>query len=243
MLVGALTGALLLAVPGSAFASHENTLMNLDFSTSSTSRNAGTKAKPNPVNMNIEVTQTTRSGAGQPETSTDLNITLPKQFRFMGKSWPKRLRCNPRKANQARSDSACARGSKIGDGHVTATGGDGSFVEEIDVRAYVTTGGDLGLWLSATAPLPINEMLVGEVSRARRIEVGIPSNIQAPLTGVKSAIQRLQFRLNKKARIGGETRGVVESVGCGSGRRWTLAFQNVYQHGSTTDSDTAACRP
>ncbi len=242
-LAGALAGALLLAVPGSAFASHENTLMNLDFSTSSTSRNAGTKANPNPVNMNIEVTQSTRSGTGQPETSTDLNITLPKQYRFLGKSWPRRLRCNPQKANQARSDSACPRRSKIGDGHVTATGGDGAFVEEIDVRAYVTTGGDLGLWLSATAPLPINEMLVGEVSRARKIEVGIPTNIQEPLTGVKSSIRRLQFRLNKRTRIRGETRGVVESVGCGSGRRWTLAFQNVYQHGSTTDSDTAACRP
>jgi hypothetical protein len=242
-LTGALVGALLLlAVPSSAFASHEDTLMNLDFSTNAKSRNAGTKANPNPVNLNIDMTQSTRSGTGQPETSTDLNITLPKQFRFNGKIWPKRLRCDPRKANQRRSDSACPRSSKIGDGHVTATGGDGAFVEEIDVRAYVTTGGDLGLWLSATAPLPINEMLVGEVSRGRKIEVGIPSNIQAPLTGVKSSIRKLEFGLNKNARIGGEARGVVESIGCGSGRRWTLAFQNVYQHGSTTDSDTAACR-
>lgn len=242
-LAGALVGALLLAVPGSAFASHENTLMNLSFSTSAKSRNAGTKANPNPVNTNIELTQSTRSGTGQPETSTDLNITLPKQFRFRGKLWPRRLRCNPQKANQARSDSACPRNSRIGAGHVTATGGDGAFVEEIDVRAYVTTGGDLGLWLSATQPLPISEMLVGEVSRGRRIEVGIPTNIQEPLTGVKSSIRTLQFRLNRTARVGGEAVGVVESIGCPANRRWTLAFQNVYQHGSTTDSDTSRCRP
>ena len=242
-LAGALAGALLLAVPGSAFASHENTLMNLDFSTTAKTRNAGTKANPNPVNMNIEVTQSTRDGSGQPETSTDLNITLPKQFRFRGKLWPRRLRCNPQKANQARSDSACPRNSRVGAGHTTATAGDGSIVEEIDVRAYVTTGGDLGLWLSATSPLPINEMLIGEVSRSRRIEVGIPSNIQEPLTGVKSAIRELQFRLNKTARVDGEAMGVVETIGCPANRRWTLAFQNVYQHGSTTDSDTAACRP
>jgi hypothetical protein len=240
---GALAGALLLAVPGSAFAAHENTLMNLNFSTTAKTRNAGTKANPNPVNMNIEVNQETRDGTGQPETSTDLNITLPKQFRFRGKQWPRRLRCNPQKANQARSDSACPRRSRIGSGHTTATAGDGSIVEEIDVRAYVTTGGDLGLWLSATSPLPINEMLVGEVSRARRIEVGIPTNIQQPLTGVKSAIRQLRFRLNDTARVNGETIGVVETIGCPANRRWTLAFQNVYQHGSTTDSDTAACRP
>lgn len=242
-LVGALTGALLLAVPGSAFAAHENTLMNVSFGTNAKSRNAGTKANPNPSNLNIELTQSTRSGTGQPETSTDLNITLPKQFRFMGRSWPRRLRCSPQKANQARSDSACPRNSRIGSGHVTATGGDGAFVEEIDVRAYVTTGGDLGLWLNATQPLPINEMLVGEVSRGRRIEVGIPTNIQEPLTGVKSSIRRLAFGLNKTVRVDGEPMGVVQSIGCPAGRRWLLAFQNVYQHGSTTDSDTSRCRP
>jgi hypothetical protein len=243
MLVGALTGALLLAVPGSAFASHENTLMNLSFSTTTKTRNAGTKANPNPVNVNIAMTQSTRSGTGQPETSTDLNITLPKQFRFMGKSWPRRLRCSPQRANQARSDSVCPRNSRIGSGHTTATAGDGSIVEEIDVRAYVTTGGDLGLWLSATQPLPINEMIIGEVSRARKIEVAIPTNIQQPLLGVKSAIRRLQFRLNKIVRIGGEPTGVVQSIGCPSSRRWLLDFQNVYQHGSTTESDITPCRP
>ena len=168
-LVGALVGALLLAVPGSAFASHENTLMNLDFSTSAKSRNAGTKANPNPVNMNIAVTQSTRSGTGQPETSTDLNITLPTQYRFRGKLWPRRLRCNPQKANQARSDSACPRNSRVGAGHATATAGDGSIVEEIDVRAYVTTGGDLGLWLSATTPLDLSGNTIGSAGRESRL--------------------------------------------------------------------------
>ena len=216
--------------------------MNLDFSTTKTTRKAGTKKRPRSVNMNIAMTQSTRSGTGKPATSTDLNITLPAQFRFNGKIWPKRLRCNPRKANQRRSNSVCPRGSKIGEGDVTAVGGqDGSIVEELSVTAYVTTGGDLGLWLRATAPVPISEMLVGEVSRGRKVEVAIPNNIQEPVPGVPTAITKLDFGLNKKARVNGRSRGVVESTGC-KRRRWTLAFQNVYRHGSTTDTDTTPCR-
>jgi hypothetical protein len=34
----------------------------------------------------------------------------------------------------------------------------------------------------------------------------------------------------------------VESTGCPKSKHWTLAFENVYTHGSTTDKDTAPCR-
>ena len=237
-----LAGALLLAIPGMALADHENSLMNVDFGTTAKSKKAGTKRTPRPANLSIELTQATRSGAGQPATSRALNITLPREFQFRGGAWPKKLRCNPIKANQARSDRACPKGSSIGKGHVTATAGDGGITSEIAVRAYVTTGGDLGLWLTTTQPLPINEMLVGQVSRGRTIKVAIPSNIQQPLTGVKSAIRVLRFSLAGTARVKGKTMGAVESTGCPRSKRWTLAFQNVYTHGSTTDRDTAPCR-
>jgi hypothetical protein len=241
-LAGVLGCTLALVVPASAIASHEDTLMNVDFKTTKKTRKAGTKAKPRPVNLTIAMSQSTRSGTGQPATSTDLNVTLPKQLLFIGKIWPKKLRCDPAKANQRRSDSACPKGSKIGSGHVTATAGDGGITSEIAVRAYVTKGGDLGLWLTTTQPLPINEMLVGEVSKGRKIQISIPPNIQQPLTGVKSAIRVLRFSLNDTTRIKGKARGIVESIGCPKGKLWALAFQNVYEHGSTTDSDTTPCR-
>ena len=224
--------ALLLAIPGTALADTGDTLMNLDFKTTSKSKNAGTKRKPRPAVMTIEITQSTRSGTGQPATSRALNITLPKEFQFRGKQWPKKLRCDPLKANQARSDGACPRGSSIGSGHVTASAGNGDLKSEIAVRAYVTTSGDLGLWLTTATPLPINQMLVGKVSKGRTIRVAIPSNIQQPLVGVKSAIRVLRFTLDR----------VVESTGCPASKQWKLSFQNVYEQGSLTDSDTAACR-
>lgn len=232
ILTGALAGALLLAVPGVAFANSADTLMNLGFKTTSKSKKAGTAKKPRPVNMSLEINQSTRSGTGQPSSSAALNITLPKELRFMGKTWPKKLRCDSIKANQAKSDSVCPKGSKIGAGHVTATAGDGGITSEIDVRAYVTKTGDLGLWLDTLRPLPIHEMLIGKVSRARTIKVAIPSNIQQPLVGVKSAIRVLRFSLAKG----------VESTGCPASKKWTLKFQNVYTDGSQTKTATAPCR-
>lgn len=232
ILTGALTGALLLAVPGVAFASSADTLMNLGFKTTAKSRVAGTAKKPRPVNLTIELSQSTRSGTGQPSSSAALNITLPKELRFMGKTWPKKLRCDSIKANQVKSDRVCPKGSKIGAGHVTATAGDGGITSEIDVRAYVTKTGDLGLWLDTLRPLPIHEMLIGKVSRARTIKVAIPSNIQQPLVGVKSAIRVLRFSLAKG----------VESTGCSASKKWTLKFQNVYTDGSQTKTATAPCR-
>jgi hypothetical protein len=229
ILGGALVGALLLAVPGTAMADSADTLMTLGFKTS---QKAGTAKKPRPVKMSLRIEQSTRSGTGQPSSSAALNITLPKQFRFTGKTWPKKLRCDPVKANQAKSDNVCPKGSKIGTGHVTATAGDGGITSEIDVRAYVTKTGDLGLWLDTTRPLPIHEMLIGKVSRGRTIKVAIPSNIQQPLVGVKSAIRSLGFSLVKG----------VESTGCPASKKWTLKFQNVYTDGSQTKTATAPCR-
>ena len=115
---------------------------------------------------------------------------------------------------------------------MTASAGNGDLISEIDVRAYVTTGGDLGLWLSTATPLPINQMLICKVSHGRTIRAAIPSNIQQPLVGVKSAIRVLRFTLDRG----------VESTGCPASKQWKLAFQNVYEQGSLTDSDTAACR-
>ncbi len=239
---GLLAGSLLLAIPGIAFADHEDTLMNVNFTTTAKSKKSGTKRSPRPANLTIALTGSTRSGTGQPATSSALNITLPKQFQFRGGAWPKKKRCDPLKANNAKSDSACPKGSSIGSGHVTATAGDGSLVSEIAVRAYVTTSGDLGLWLSTATPLPINQMLVGKVSRGRTIRVAIPSNIQQPLVGVKSAIRTLRFSLPGTTRVNGRTVGAVESTGCPSSKKWALTFQSVYTHGSITDTDTAACR-
>jgi hypothetical protein len=207
--------------------------MDLSFKTTAKSRDAGTPSKPRPASLSIQIAQRTLSGTGQPATSKALNITLPKEFKWQGATWPKRLRCDPIKANSAKSNSVCPRGSALGKGHVTATAGDGGIKSEIDVTPYVTKRGALGLWLSTSTPLPIHQMLIGTVSKSRIVKVAIPSNIQQPLVGVKSAIQNLRFSL---------TRGVV-STGCPASTKWTLKFQNVYDDGgSATASATAPCR-
>ena len=231
---GLVLGSLLLAVPAAAFAAdHGDTHMDLAFKTTPKSQAAGTSSKPRPVSLSLGITQRTLSGSGQPATSKALNITLPREFRFTGRSWPSKLRCDPVKANAVKSNSACPKGSAIGKGHVTATAGDGRLVSEIGVTPYVTKSGDLGLWLATSTPIPIHQMLIGKVTNSRIVKVAIPSNIQQPVFGVRSAIRSMNFSL---------TRGVV-STGCPASKNWTLKFQNVYDDGgSATASAKTACR-
>ena len=238
----ALVCALPLTLTSVALADHEETTMNLQFSTSAKTQRAGTLRAPRPVNLSLALTQATTTGTGQPATSTQLRVALPRQMRWNGRLWPRTARCNPARANQQRSVDACPRSSRVGAGRVVALGGNGAIREEIVVTAVVTTGGDLGLFLSADAPLPLRTMLVGEVARQRNIQINIPGNIQSPVAGVTTGISELSFRLNKTTRISGRSRAIVESTDCPRGRKWTLGFTSVYTHGSLTDSDTAPCR-
>jgi hypothetical protein len=231
----ALTGALALSMTGVAFADINDTTFELNkFSVKST--NSGTKKKPKPVTLSLGVVGGTKSGTGQASTSKALKITLPKGINWNGKAWAKSKRCSVQKANQKHNDNVCPKGSKIGKGHVDATAL--GTPEAIDVTAYVTTAGNLGLWLEADVPLPINEMLEGKV-KGQVINVAIPVNIQEPLIGVPSAIETLSFSVNGKTKVKGKTRGAIESTSCS--KKWTLKFQNIMTDGSLSDTRSVKC--
>jgi hypothetical protein len=232
---GALAGALTLAMSITALAQ-----TTMDASLRVSPSKAGTSKKPKPVRLTLGIEGGTQSGTGQPDTSTSIRVQLPKGIKWNGKLWPKSKRCSVARANAQGSMSACPRGSKIGTGHVTALGGGGGVVEEIDLDAFVTTGGGLGLFLTATQPVPINAMLEGKV-RGQNINVAIPANIQEPVTGVPTGIRSLTFTLSGKTKVKGKTRGAVESHGC-SGRKWTSKVTNVLRTGILTDSPSVSCR-
>jgi hypothetical protein len=232
---GALAGALTLAMSITALAQ-----TTMDTSLRVSPSKAGTSKKPKPVSLRLGIEGGTQSGTGQPDTSTGIRVQLPKGIKWNGKLWPKAKRCSVSRANAQGSMSVCPRGSKIGSGHVTALGGGGGVVEEIDLDAFVTTGGGLGLFLTATQPLPIATMLEGKVS-GRNINVAIPANIQEPITGVPTGIRSLNFTLNGKTKVKGRTRGALESSGC-SARKWTAKITNVLRTGTLTDSPSVSCR-
>jgi hypothetical protein len=236
VLGGALVCALSLIVAGPAAAATNTTM---DASLTATPAKAGTKKKPRPVAVTLGIEGGTVSGTGQPAPTTKLHIVLPKGFIWNGKGWPKKARCDVAKANKLRSPSACPAGSKVGSGHVTALANNGLLVEEIDVTAYVTKTGSLGLFLNADRPVPISTMLDGKVS-GRTIDVLIPTNIQEPVTGVKSGIKTLRFTLNGKGKINGKRHGIVESTSC-SGGKWTGLVSNVLQDGTLTQSVSTPC--
>jgi hypothetical protein len=236
-LAAVLTGAFAFSMVGVAHAQIANTTFDLSqFSVSPTK--AGTSKKPKPVTLKLGVNGGTKDGTGQPSTSKALKITLPKGLKWNGKAWASSKRCSVSKATQQRSDSACPKGSKVGSGHVDAVAL--GTKEPIDVTAYVTTSGNLGLFLKADVPLSIRVMLEGKVN-GNVINVAIPPQIQEPLPNVPSAIEKLNFSLNGKTTVKGKTRGVVESTGC-SGGKWTLKFQNIMTDGSLSDSKSVSCR-
>jgi hypothetical protein len=112
-------------------------------------------------------------------------------------------------------------------------------VEEIDLTAFVTTGGNLGLFLKAVTPVPLGVMLEGRV-KGRTIDVAIPTNIQEPVPGVPTGIKTLRFKLAGKAKIGGKSRGIVESTGCSGS--WKAQVTNMLRDGMLTDFPSAKCR-
>jgi hypothetical protein len=236
-LAAVLTGAFAFSMVGVAYADINNTTFDLSqFSAAPTK--SGTSKKPKPTTLKLGVTGGTKDGTGQPSTSKALKITLPKGIKWNGKAWASNKRCSVSKATQQRSDSACPKGSKVGSGHVDAVAL--GTKEPIDVTAFVTTSGNLGLFLKADVPLSIRVMLEGKV-KGNVINVAIPPQIQEPLPNVPSAIEKLNFSLTGKTKVKGKTRGVVESTGC-SGGKWTLKFQNIMTDGSLSDSKSVSCR-
>ena len=240
-LAAALTGALVLSMTGVAYADINNSTFELTKFSVSPGK-SGTKKKPKAVKLSLGVAGGTKDGQGQPSTSKALKITLPKGINWNGKAWPKSKRCSVSEASRKQTDEVCPKGSQIGSGHVRATGGDGRLTEELDVSAYVTTGGHLGLFLDTPPPQPvsIHTMIEGK-AKGSVINVAIPFEVQEPLPGVPSAIKELNFSLNGKTKVKGKTRGVVESTSC-SGGKWNLKFQNVMRDGSLSDSRSVSCK-
>ena len=232
----ALTGALAISLAGVAYADINNSTFELSSFKTGPAK-SGTKKKPKAVKLSLGVKGGTKDGVGQPSTSTSLKITLPKGIVWNGKKWPKSKRCSATEATQQQTDSVCPKGSKIGSGKTVAAGG--PVIENLSVTAYVTTGGNLGLFIKGE-PLPIAEMLDSKV-KGRVINVIIPPNIQEPAPGIPSAILDLSFSLNAKAKIDKKTRGILESTGC-TGKKWTLKFENIVRDGKLSDTASVPCK-
>jgi hypothetical protein len=233
----ALVSVLALSIPGVAMANIADS--TLDVSMKLAPAKPGTKKKPRPVALTLGMAGGTKSGTGQASTSTRLDIQLPKGIAWNGKKWPKKARCSIGDVAMKKSTATCPKGAIVGKGHVTALGGNGAIVEEIDVTAFVTEAGDLGLFLKADVPVALRAALNGKVT-GQKISVAIPSNIQEPVPGVPTAIKSLRFTLSGKTKVDGKTRGIIESNA--PAKRWTLKLTNVMRDGSLTDSATVAAR-
>lgn len=236
----ALVAALAVAVTAYAVPASQTTY---DVKTSVKPGNAGTSTSPKPSSLSIKIRGGTITGEGSPQTSTKVTIELDRGVGWYGSKWPSGKRCSKSRANAAKSDNVCPRGSRIGKGNVTATAQPDTtkpkIVEPIALRAHVLTNGNLGLWLTATQPVPINLFLEGKI-RGRKISVSIPKNVQEPVTGVGTGIEKLDFVLNGKVTTRGKTYGAVSSTACTGGTH-RIKVTNTYKDGQKVDTGVSRC--
>jgi hypothetical protein len=196
---------------------------------------------------------------GSPATSTDIVIQLPSTLKWYGAKWAKSNHCDAANAEQARSKSACPKGSKVGSGNVLATAqpdpAKPKIEEPIKLTAYTlkvgphpfdpsqpnVKRGTLGLWLDASQPVEVHTMLLGRISKKNtKISVEIPESVQQAGPGVFTGIEDLSFTVNGKTKVKGKTYGAVSSVGCKK-KKWKTVVTNIYRDGKKTDSDTSRC--
>lgn len=244
--------ACLLAIGGAVSAwgigKATNTDVNLEIKTDSAQ--AGTQKRPRINSVNLTLVGTTKNRMGQPGTSKSLELTLPKGWAWNAKKWPASKRCDIQKVIAAKSDSVCPKGSRIGAGKSTATGGadetkpsgEGNGVNElIDVTAHVIKNGNLGFLLEgkpvAVSPPMIEGKLIG-----RKLSVVIPPTVQEPVRGVATGITKLNTNFNGTITVKGKRFGITSnSGGCIAGK-WLFRGANVMRDGTVRDTDTVKCR-
>jgi hypothetical protein len=241
-LLSALAGAIALAVAAVAIANPAADT-TLDVTAVVKPKKSGTKKDPKPVSLTLTIAGGTASGTGQPSTTTAINTTLPSTWLLNSKKWPKAKRCDIDAVNNAKSDSVCPKGSKIGTGSSQAKAGNGTITQDLDVTAYVIKNGNVGFFLVGTTPVSIQVMIEGVVS-GKQLKVAIPQNIQEPVPGFATGITLLKvaFGVGKlgKVIVKGEQLGIIESKGC-KNKQWEIKVQNVYRDGENTDTDTVPC--
>jgi hypothetical protein len=248
LLVAALACGCLLAVAALAYATSANTTMTATASLANPK--TGTPARPQNERVNIAFTQSDPDP--QPPTSVRLLLDVPRQINFNGlRRWSTGRRCDSARADQRKSDSVCPRGSRVGRVNVTAKAAGGSITQILTGRVYVikprrssganasASAAGLGFWVTSSSPVAVAQFLPGKLNlRTGVLDVSIPNNLQQPIAGVKSSIERLTANVSGRDPKGG---ALVRSTGCPRSRRLNLKITSVNDDGGRV-SDTARIR-
>jgi hypothetical protein len=240
----------LLALAALAYAGSDDA--SIDVNASLASNGTGTKARPENETLRLSFNQTDPDP--QPPTSTAILIDLPGQLNLGGlRRWSSGRRCDSRRADQRKSDRVCPRGSRVGRVNVTAKASNGAITQILRGTVYVIkprsrgasasqAAAGLGFWITSTSPVAIAQFLPGKLNfRTGVLNVSIPRNLQQPIAGVKSSIERLTANIGGRDPRGG---ALVRSTGCPRSRRMNLKVTLVNDDGGrVSDSGAIRCRP
>jgi hypothetical protein len=237
LVVTALVSALALtgAVAAWGAATGNETLISANLTT-------GNKKDRGPNSANISHTQRPSDPAdGQAATTSRIRIILGRGLILNSGIWPRGARCNIRTVNQRGSDSSCPGRARVGRGVVELIAGDGAIEETADLRLWVSTDGDLFIFLDSRPgePVELNAAVPCEVVRRRTVDCRIPVTLQRP-AGVPSSIRKLTIRIQRVIVIRGKRRGILQNTGCR--RFFVLTFETTFDDGvRKRDSDRVRC--
>jgi hypothetical protein len=177
---------------------------------------------------------------GQAATTSRIRLVF-RGVRVNSGIWPRTFRCNIRLVNQRGSDSGCPGRARVGSGSVNLVAGDGTIQEAADLRLWVSSDGDLFIFLDSRPgqPVELNAAVPCEVVRRVRVICSIPEALQQP-AGVPSSIRDLTLRINRVIRVRGQRRPILQNTGCG--RAFGLTFVAIFRDGATkSESDRVRC--
>jgi hypothetical protein len=175
---------------------------------------------------------------GQAATTSSIRISL-RGVRLNSGVW--RVRCSIQVVNQRGSDSSCPRRARVGRGVVNLVAGDGTIQETADLRLWVSTDGDLFIFLDSRPgePVELNAAVPCEVVRRIVFVCSIPQALQRP-AGVASSIRDLRITIRGTQRRRGRVEGIVQNTGCR--RFFVVVFETRFDDGARkSDSDRVRC--
>jgi hypothetical protein len=240
LVIAALVVALTLSGALVAWARHDETTVDAQFTAGK--RDAGTRTNPASNTFRIVIRVGTTTGQGQGETIESATLNAANGWSINSERYPARARCDMARVSQTGSTSVCPPSSRAGRGSGTLKAGSGSITEPVVITIWVSKTGDIFLFLKSGpgAPVELAAPIPCPVS-GRVAKCNIPEALQAP-AGVKTTIERLVLSLGGSVRVGNRRIHLLTTRSC-RGRVWVFGLVLVFDDGGTIrDRDRVPCR-
>jgi hypothetical protein len=206
---------------------------------------AGSKKKPKAISLDFSYQVGEKSGQ-RPSPVKRYTIAFY-GVQSNGKYFKK---CTAKQISDARSDSVCPKGSKVGSGFVknqagaTANPADTSIPCDLDLEIYNSGRNRAALYLHGQQPqcaVSISQAIDAKYVKAfggkgTALQFVVPDNLLHPLTGIDNAVVNVTSKI---AKVKSKGHGYFESIACKRGKR-PIQVSFLTEAGQTSKASSKA---